>query len=84
MRRIFTKAVGLRYAVGKVHNYPVATWKQIEKASGLDLEDFTDEVDMVSARVAKADREKRMFEQRTNAPAQMHMKQPAPKHGVRR
>ena len=81
MRRVITKTVGRRYAPGKVFNYPVATWMQIARAAGMELEDFTDEVDMVSAKFAREDRQRRLEESRAG---EMVFKPQAPKHGARR
>lgn len=81
MRRVITKSVGRRFQAGKVFNYPVATWEAIAQAAGMGLEDFTDDVEMVSARAVKEERARRLDESRAG---EMVFKPQAPKHGVRR
>jgi len=56
MELIVTKDVGRNLKAGTVYDYPLTTWKNIEKSAGKALKSFTrrlDEVPSLLERLAK-------------------------------
>lgn len=41
MERVFTKDIGKNFKAGEVKDFPVQTWKQIEKSAKQRIDDFS-------------------------------------------